>query len=447
MNAYPRKEAGFALITSLLVMVVLSVLGAGAYFLTNMNLRIAENGRTGAIATYNAHEGLDLALLAIGQEYTARADFSWPTLAELKARLPGSSDFEITALDLDTPVDGISAGGMVTVVGFGPRNARYETGARFEGQLSEFSRPGPGEPAFGIGWVTDSDMEISGKTTFSIPLWAGGTIDGSGNAVNVLPVAKFVWAAGECKLKLGKSPLDCESGTESPNIPKFVFADELADLRLERPTCDLNVTTSSNLNATSYRNKTVCLADGVNLTVNGTAEGLYILGSEKTTVTFNGTAEGTADSIGVKIAVGRFTTSSGFTLNGMNTIFTVESIDFVSNSTYTNGTMSGSEHYVNTLLGTEGNVYVHKAEGKLDAIIWANGHFCKHGNGGLDFVGSILTKGLGPTSGKPCTPGIYWNGGGGGTFTAVGNEDIPTKDEDEAVDFSAAGILVVAKRP
>lgn len=447
MNRTTDRAAGFALITSLLVMVVLAVLGAGAYFLTNMNLRIAENGRTSAIATYNAHKGLDLALLALGQEYTSRADFSWPSLAELNARLPASTEYDVIGLDMDAAVDGVIGGGSVTVVGYGPNKARYETGARFEGQMSEFSRPGTGEPAFGIGWVTDSDMEISGKTTFSIPLWAGGSIDGSGNSVNVLPVAKFVWAAGECKLKLGKSPLDCESGADAPEIPRFVFADQLAELQAERPTCDVTITSSQSLNASSYKNKTVCLTDGVTLTVSGTAEGLYILGPETTTVRFNATAQGTAESIGVKIAAGTFTTTTGFTLNGMNTIFTMNSINFVNNSTYTNGVREGSDHYVNTLLGTEGIVYVHKAEGKLDAIIWANGHFCKHGAGGLDFVGSILTKGLGPTSGNPCTRGIYWNGGGGGTFTAVGNDDIPTKDEDEAVDFSAAGILVVAKRP
>ena len=71
------RQAGIVLVTSLFVLVALVGLSVGAFFLTNMNLRIAENTRAATIAQYNAHEGLDVALLILGREFFLRGDGTW----------------------------------------------------------------------------------------------------------------------------------------------------------------------------------------------------------------------------------------------------------------------------------------------------------------------------------------------------------------------------------
>src|SRR5690554_6151811 len=102
MNArLEMRQQGFVLITSLLVLVVLSAIGAGAFFLTNMNLKIAENTRSATVAQYNAHEGLDVALLILAREFYLRGDGSWPSLSELQARTPPDAEYEFLALSLD----------------------------------------------------------------------------------------------------------------------------------------------------------------------------------------------------------------------------------------------------------------------------------------------------------------------------------------------------------
>ena len=105
------RESGFVLITSLLVLVLLAGFGAGAFFLTNMNLRIAENTRTSAIAHYNAHEGLDVALLILAKEYYERGDGTWPTFEELVARTPPGAEYEFIGFELD-PVNATAQRGV-----------------------------------------------------------------------------------------------------------------------------------------------------------------------------------------------------------------------------------------------------------------------------------------------------------------------------------------------
>lgn len=447
-------SSGFALVTSLLVLVALTSLGIGAFFLTNTNLRIAENARSNAIAYYNAHEGLDLVLLAVAQEYQMRGDSSWPTVEEIRDRLPLGAQFELLELDMDEPdSDGLIPGASVTVQGFGPRQARYETGARFVGQLSEFEAPGPSDPRFGTGWVTESGITVNGNTEFSIGLWAGGDIIGSGGAARVLTIAGFLQAAGDCNIAVegDSKEFKCESGAAAPEVPLFNFQEALEDLEADRPLCDFTFPGKGkgpfSLGA-AHVDKTICIEDGKSVTFTGTARGVYIRGSRTTTVTFEGfTATGTSENFGVKVAAGTIIPgkNSNVTFNGVNTLYSAN--DFVANSSgfVTRGTQVGSDVYVNTLFATEGSYVIDKAGDPFSGIIWANGSVCKEGGGGTSFVGAILAKGLvaGPCKQK----GIYWNGGGGGKFTAIDNNDIPEFDPETGPSYAAAGILVTSKRP
>jgi hypothetical protein len=465
-----RSSHGFVLVTSLLILVVLAGLGAGAFFLTTMNLRIAENTRSSATAQYNAYEGLDIALIALAREYRLREDGTWPTLAELRSRIPTGSPYAVAALDYDAAgAGGVVPGGVVVVRGQGPRGASYETSARFRGQLSSVEVDAEGDPLFGTGWVTNASIAIKGNTTFTIPLWAGQAI--SAQATKVIASAGnfahsgFVSSGAEADCTIfsqGTKYVRCERGQDPPSVPTFSFDAGLAELADEAevtfPVCSgpnvHTITSSQTINAGTYANSTLCVAEGVTLTIIGTATGLYVLGPRSSTVRmeFDSTPASTdpdldADDrrrVGVKIAAGTITQGSGsFVLGGENTLFSANLLNYQNT-----GAAMTNPGVISTLIGTEGSVvFGGNTAGTLNAVIWANGSVCKYGGGGLNFGGTILAGGTGDAPPAPCSRGIYWNGGGGGQFTTISNTNIPGLDDDSTNIFVAAGIRILAKRP
>ncbi len=443
--------------TSLLVLVVLTGLGVGAYFLTNMNLRIAENTRSAAIAHYNAHEGLDVALLILAREYHERADGSWPSFAELTARTPADAEYEFTALDLDPAnAEGFQEEGTVTVVGYGPRNARYETGARFRGEVTTVPVDYEGDPLFGTGWVTDSHIAINGNTSFSIPLWAGGNL--VANSTRVLAsVGNFAHSGfvggshATCRIH-NQSGIQCNSGQTPPEVPTFVFEAQLAELRDEAPAgCAYTLAdgASATVSATLYQNNTICIGENSSLTLTGAASNTYVLGPRTSSVDLRGssTPYGGPDGVGLKVAAGTITYTNTPSFAGSNTFFSASNqlIPSASAATITGGIVA-------TLFGSEGGIKIAVNGGNdggrvLNAILWANGSVCKQGNGGLSFNGTVLAKGLNNTLGNPCELGIYWNGGGGGAIAGVSNTNIPNAGGSTNSPYAAAGIRVLARRP
>lgn len=458
-TAHDNRNAGFVLVTSLLVLLLLASLGAGAYFLTNINLRIAENTRSSTMAQYNAHEGLDIALIALGREFYERGDGTWPSLAQLRARMPAGSEFEILALDFDPAnAEGLQEFGVITVRGFGPRGARYETGARFKGETTPIPIDPEADPLFGTGWVTDSKIEINGKTEFLIPLWAGQSLEAS--ATRVLASAGQFAHSGfigpspaTCKIQAQHSAVKCTSGQEPPKVPRFDFDERLAAMTADSAACSQVIGSSTTINGNSphYRNATICLAEGVTVTLTGTASGLTVLGPRSAHLIIDGGSQpfgGEPDGIGIRAAVGTisFGSSRSYTLSGTNTLFMASGINV---SKLIANQLAGG--VVATLIGTERNVKIdgggNDQDGTLGATIWADGHVCKQGNGGLNFIGSMLVGGHGSPDGGPCQAGIYWNGGGGGWFAGVSNVDIPGADEDNENQYAASGIRILARRP
>lgn len=473
LHARPATAAtrdGFVLVTSLLILVVLTGLGAGALFLTSMNLRIAENTRSSTIAQYNAYEGLDIALLALAREYRLAEDGSWPTLGQVRNRMPPGSPFTIDSITYD-PVgaDGLVRGGTVVVRGQGPRNASYETSARFQGQLSPLEVDREADPLFGTGWVTEASIAIKGNTTFQIPLWAGQSISAQATKV-IASSGNFAHSgfvssgspAGCTIFSQGTKYVQCQSGQTPPSVPTFQFDSALAELAdeadVEFPACSgPNVhtfLTSQSVSASVYPpNATFCLGEGVTLTITGTATGLYVLGPRSSTVNVamnsapasTDPEEETRARVGVKIAAGTITQDTGsYVLAGENTLFAANSIMYQNT-----GSAMTNPGVISTLIGTEGNIeFRGNTSGTLNAVIWANGSVCKTGGGGLNFGGTILAGGaFVPGLSANCSRGIYWNGGGGGQFTTITNTNIPDLDDDTTNVFAAAGIRVLAKRP
>lgn len=454
-NEYGRRS-GFILVTSLLVLVVLAGLSAGAFFLTNMNLRIAENTRSATIAQYNANEGLDVALLALAREFYEREDGSWPSLAELQARVPAGSPYRVVALELD-PVNslGVSPGGVVTVEGTGPRSSLYETGARFVGELTPIEIDPTANPLFGTGWVTDSEIQLNGNTSFTIPLWAGEVLEGSSTKVLASSgnFAHSGFVGGQpatCTIHR-HSGVNCTRGQQPPVVPVFDFDETQARWRAdERPTCSVTYTSNATYAASvGLPNQTVCLGPGVTLIVTGTATGLYVMGPRDSTVDLRSNtvpSGGQPDGVGIKVSAGQILLGNGDKdLQGANTLFSASDVEI-----RRLGASALGASTVSTLIATEGDISVENVRGTLYAALWTNGSVCKQGAGGLSFAGSILARGEDPRPGTLCNnrnTGIYWNGGGGGSFTGVSNPDIPDASDDGNNPFAAAGIRIQARRP
>mgnify|MGYP007032565953 CR=1 FL=1 len=464
-----RTQRGFVLVTSLLVLVVLAGIGVGAFFLTNMNLRIAENTRASAVAFYNAHEGLDVALLALAREYTQRADSSWPTLAELRARIPAGSPYAIVDLVWDAPgADGTVRAGTVTVRGAGPAGSQYETGARFQGELTPIDVPTEQDPVFGVGWVSRAEIRINGNTSFRIPLWAGNDLVGSSTKVlnNTSNFARSGWRPGlprtpenraACTIH-AHSVVVCDRGTDPPEIPLFDFDAQLAAAYAERSVslpsmagCTLNVPAGATptINASLHTNGTICLGENANVTLTGVATNLYVLGPRSSRVDLRAGSTppfGEANGRGLKLVVGTIRMGNGNAdLSGMNTLFAANDVEIDKVGASALGTDT-----VQTLIATEGDVKFQSVRGTLYTVVWANGSVCKIGGGGLNFVGAILAIGSDPRPGTLCNDrnlGIYWNGGGGGTFTGIANVDIPDTPPATASQFTASGIRILARRP
>ncbi len=134
-----KKQDGIALIATLLIMAAIMALGVGTLFLANMNLRIAENSRTHAVARYNAEAGLEAAIVKLKKDYanaTPTKQFP-PAPSEPNGfTLPSSPDSTVTYLAIGsgstyTPytTGGVRTQARVVIVGTGPNNARYQTEA------------------------------------------------------------------------------------------------------------------------------------------------------------------------------------------------------------------------------------------------------------------------------------------------------------------------------
>lgn len=475
------RRGGFILITSLLILVVLTGLGAGALFLTTMNLRIAENTRSSAIAQYNAYEGVDMALLALAREYRNREDGTWPSLSELRGRMPPDSAgrYNIVSLEFDAAAAGEDnpRAGVVTVEGTGPRNSSHMSSARFQGQVTPFDVVGEIDPIFGTGWVTDGSIQIKGGSTFYIPLWAGDDLWTSNTSV-IDQGGNFAWAGGTgrnaCKIQTGTGLVVCDSPRPRPTIPRFEFDAGLLELASERSAtpveefdpngayCDVTLSGTTNVDASLYTNQTICLEDGANVTITGTATGLYVLGSRSASVNIQANSS-PSDSIadcdaaledgdsrnpncvGLKVAVGTVS-FTGASLTGVNTIYAANSLT----DPELGSALAGSDaDIVTNVIATERDIEFRGGDGTdLAAVLWANGSVCKIGFGGMNFSGTILARGESNDMGAPCIRGIYWNGAGGAEFSAVSNPNLP-EDEDGDPDqvFLSAGIRVLVKRP
>lgn len=156
-----KKQDGIALIATLLIMAAIMALGVGTLFLANMNLRIAENSRTHAVARYNAEAGIEAAFIKLKKDYEASTPKQFPA----SLTLPSSPDSAVTYQNVSyTPyiTGGVRTQARVVIVGTGPNSARYQTEA-----LLGAAAPTASTPPSWMGLVSENVVDANGGPTLT----------------------------------------------------------------------------------------------------------------------------------------------------------------------------------------------------------------------------------------------------------------------------------------
>lgn len=438
---------GFVLVTTLLVLLVLSVLAAASHFVATTNLDVARNTYAAAEAEFASDEGLDLALLALREVHAGSETPPWPKAETL---LPATDRYAVEDLTYATDEDGTVVGGRIHVVGYGRESAAHRTSARFTvASASGFE-----------GWQTTSDMTIKGRVDLSIPLAANGRIEAraardarSSSAQAARPLgASGVRDDGSphpCELGRGRHAPECEAGTAAVRA-QALDRDGLVDAW--GGTCSFTLSGVTNVDADAYPPGTrLCLEDGSEMTVRGEASGLTIVGGPDTTVRIAARSSDAASldpPYGLRVSAASVVPADGMRLSGRNTLLAERDVVFDARDYAIEGTAApGGSTIVRTLIASEGNVrFERKPSSGLQAAIFADGSVCKRGAGGMGFAGPIYARAHPDVDvPRPCTPGIYWNGGGGGRVESVENDDFLSAVRDP--DAPPAGVTLVSRRP
>ena len=156
MKVCSSGRGGFALVVSLVVLVVVVSLGAGALFLSTMNLRVAENTRTHAMAVANANSGLELAMIRLYQIYEDNVPKQFPaTFTDSDLPLYPDPDVVFTVEDYQ-----LFAPNMVRVAirGSGPRSAEYVSEALLGSTIFQV------DPTFALGMVSEKSVGVAGAS-------------------------------------------------------------------------------------------------------------------------------------------------------------------------------------------------------------------------------------------------------------------------------------------
>lgn len=175
-----KQQDGVALIATLLIMATITALGVGSLFLANMNLRMAENGHTNAIARYNAEAGLDAAMIQLKKDF----DRGTPKQFPASLSLPSAPNSTYQAVSY-TPYTnaGLRTQAQVIVLGTGPNNARYQTEVFLEAVPATSNVLLPSVP-FSRGLASENIVSMSGSPTLKdAPIHGnrGFDISGSGS--------------------------------------------------------------------------------------------------------------------------------------------------------------------------------------------------------------------------------------------------------------------------
>lgn len=421
------RRGGFALISSLLVLVVLSVLGLGSMFLTQMNLKIAENSRSSAVARFNAEAGLDSAFVIVAGAY--RQTGAVPaTIEDFRSAY---SNFETSSYAF-AENDGYTVfpDGTVRirVVGFGPRNARHAV----EALVSPEIQPIPGSSqgtVFGEGFVSKESITLNGNGTYDINFWSGSSIDIHPGKLMAGRVAR---AAGSVCRTGGNGT--CYVDQPPPDVPMPVFdtlrSDVIAIAERDFPGFTME-TCNTRSGAFSGSNQVVCVPPGGSLTITGAVSNLIVIGDTSTTVTIDARTGSPTDddTAGVSIVSSAINFGANAEFHGTNSIVARANLTFGQN-------VISHDEIARTFIVTEGD-FTLNGTGATDmfATFWVGGRFTVNGTPDR-FRGSVVANST-----------IIRNGGG--SFHTISDPEGTEHElipDDPLPEFTAAGVRIISRR-
>ena len=208
---HTRSRNGFALVVSLIVLVVVVSLGVGAAFLSTMNLRVAENTRTHAVAVANANSGLELAMIRLYQAFESATPKQFPaTFGD--ADIPDYPDPDVQFL-VDSYTLYSPTLVRVAIRGVGPRNSEFVSEALLGSTIFQV------DPTFALGMVSERSVGVAGASGTFIDaglhtndaLWLPGWSD-----------AQFTYCTEE-RLPNGRCPSGALSTYDLGNEPLTVW--------------------------------------------------------------------------------------------------------------------------------------------------------------------------------------------------------------------------------
>ena len=455
---HASQRSGFAVVTALLVLAAISTLAAGAFFLTITNLRLAENNQAQTVARYNAEKWLDVTLMVVADAYVELGRL--PTETELRPFLIDDGQYALTRYNVNGTV------GEVQVTGFAGRGdaaaavTRHPVSARFEGTTGASGVPG------GPGFITPESINVSGASRVLLNMHAGGSLNISGNVDTGDPEAGqlFSYMSGTGQCSLGTAG-PCLSGQDPPVVDPVLFDDLYDDAWDEYCSSGPNIvepggTSTRTINAVA--GGVYCLrpaASRKNYELSGMLHNVTVIGGANTVVTVRAGSTGPDPSdpendLGLRLYAGDIVLTSGNTLGDRNDVVSRGNVVLDRGVTATEEVADDGRTLtvVKTLIRA-GNDVVFTGSGTSGtfAEIIANGKFCRSGNGGARFIGSI-TAGAGTPLGTNLSGGqqvcasdrdaIDFRGGGGWTASLPDRFDTDTDPRDQPV-----GITVTMRRP
>lgn len=145
-----KDSRGIALIASLMIMAAIMALGVGSLFLAQMNLKIAENTRSSAVARYHAEAGIDTAVALLKRRYEVYKAFP-PTFT---LPVTAGQSYEMLAGTQGYRYDNPSQV-RVRARGFTPNNASYVAEALITTATTL-------NPAFTKGLTSQGNIRVTG---------------------------------------------------------------------------------------------------------------------------------------------------------------------------------------------------------------------------------------------------------------------------------------------
>ncbi|MCA9839551.1 MAG: hypothetical protein KC422_21760 [Trueperaceae bacterium] len=185
-----RRQDGIVIVASLILMLAVLGLAVGSLFLTQSNLKIAENVRSKAYAKYAAESGMDATLAALDMyynthhEYPSFSDGQFSNLALPQFQANGEQvNYEVLAFNNT----GNSA--VVKVSATSPQGATHVSEALLAGELTSSTTTTEVEinPLVANGLASEGTVTLNGRNNFV----SAGLHGNRGYTINALQNATF----------------------------------------------------------------------------------------------------------------------------------------------------------------------------------------------------------------------------------------------------------------